>query len=120
MVVLVVALVPTIGFGSEGGEKVTRRTTSSSMESVFVEVENTDTTRRTIRVYALGVASDTPAADVRLLPGDSADLEAGETKRVLAVFQNLQPGERREARICHAPVNRPSDKRCEQVSIDRT
>lgn len=120
MVVLVVALVPTIGFGSDGGEKVTERTTTSSMESVFVEIENTDTTRRTIRVSALGVASETPAAQVRLLPTDSADLDGGEAKRVLAVFEHLQPGERREARICHAPVNMPAERKCERVTIERT
>ncbi len=120
MVVLVVALVPTIGFGSEGGEKLTERTTTSSMESVFVEIENTDATRRTIRVSALGVASETPAAQVRLLPVDSSDLDAGESKRILAVFENLQPGERREARICHAPVNMPAERRCERIAIDRT
>ncbi|WP_156500534.1 hypothetical protein [Croceicoccus bisphenolivorans] len=115
---LTVALVPTIGFGGDG-DSVTTRTTSSSMESVFIEVHNSDNVRRTFRVFAIGAQTDTPAADVRLLPGESHDVAGGESQRVLAVFQNLRPGETREARVCYAPVNLPADKTCEAIAIER-
>lgn len=118
MAVLAVALVPTMEFGGDGDE-ITSRTTSSTMESVYVEVHNTDNARRTYRVFAIGAASDTPAAGVRLLPTDRHDIDGGSSKRVLAVFQNLRPGEKREARVCYAPVNLPADRTCQTFAIER-
>ncbi|WP_156170865.1 hypothetical protein [Croceicoccus naphthovorans] len=115
---LTVALVPTFEFGAGDGG-VTTRTTSSSMESVFVDVENADNAPRTIRVFAIGTASETPAAGVRLLPGETQQLAGGESKRVLAVFQNLHPGEKREARVCYAPINDPTNRTCEAFAIER-
>lgn len=118
MVVLTLALVPTVGFGGDG-DSITTRTTSSSMESVFVEVHNADNARRTFRVFAIGAASETPAGGVRLLPAEQHVIAGGETKRVLAVFQNLRPGEKREARVCYAPINLPADRTCQSFAIER-
>lgn len=118
MVVLTIALVPTLELGG-GADAVNARTTSSSMESVFIDIENGDNAQRTFRVFAIGAQSDTPMADVRLLPADSYDVAGGESKRVLAVFERLRPGETREARVCYAPVNRPADRTCAAFAIER-
>lgn len=118
MVVLTIALVPTVGFG-DGGEDVVARTTSSSMESIFIEVENADNTGRTFRVFILGKASDTPLADARILPVDQVEVPGGDSKRALAVFERLRPGEVREGRVCYAPVNRPADQTCQAFAIER-
>lgn len=118
MVVLTVALVPTMDFGN-AGDGVISRTTSSSMESVYVEVENTDNARGTFTVVAIGAASDTPVAGVRLLPGANPEIDGGQSARVLAVFQDLRPGEVREARVCYAPVNLPANRTCRSFAIER-
>lgn len=118
MVVLTIALVPTLGFAG-GGDDVVERTTSSSMESIFVDVENADNVPRTFRVFALGKASDTPLADARILPVDEVDVPGGDSKRALAVFERLHPGELREGRVCYAPINMPADRICQAFAIER-
>lgn len=118
MVVLTIALVPSVGFGGGDG-RVIERTTSSSMESIFIAVENPDNVTRSYRVFALGKASDTPLAAARILPVDQVEVPGGDSKRALAVFERLRPGELREGRVCFAPINRPADKTCQAFAIER-
>lgn len=118
MVVLTIALVPSVSLFGEG-DGVRRAETTSAMESMWIEVRNPDNASRRINVVALGVDSDLPVHGVRLLPGPQHELAGGESKRVLAVFQNLRPGELREARVCYAPENLPTDRTCETFAIRR-
>ena len=115
---LTIALVPSVGLFGEG-DGVRRVETASAMESLWIEVHNPDNASRRFNVVALGAESELPVHGVRVLPGPRHDLAGGETKRVLAVFQNLRPGELREARVCYAPENLPTDRTCETFAIRR-
>jgi len=118
MVVMAIAVIPTIDFSGEDGGIVSRETTSS-MESLWVDIENTDTVARRFSVRVAAPGSDAPVDGVRVLPDNAPELNGGENRRVLVVFQALRPGELREAEVCYAPEIRPQDATCTHFAIRR-
>lgn len=118
MVVLAIAVIPTLEFAGEDGGIVSRETTSS-MESLWIDVENTDTAARRFTVRVAAPGSDAPVSGVRVLPDNAPELSGGENRRVLVVFQAMRPGELREAEVCYAPEVRPQDATCTHFAIRR-
>ncbi|WP_144097028.1 hypothetical protein [Croceicoccus sediminis] len=118
MVVLAIAVIPTIEFSDGDGDVVSRETTSS-MESLWIDMENTDTAARRFTVRVAAPGSDAPVNGVRVLPDAMPELDGGENRRVLIVFQAMQPGELREAEVCYAPQIRPQEATCTHFAIKR-